>query len=185
MSLQVSEVFTTYSFTCCGASYNLGELAQARPIPTRVSGSLTTWRKTMSDSLNTTPMLLGNEEVATKSTTHNLETGITTCLHQCSQGGKGKQADRYQVATRFNFAGVSKEEERTLAAEQLLVKWRQQLGFSNLESVDGTDNQTVSVREMLDNQRKADYLKRAKSAASKMSEEEKRELLAELQASLG
>ena len=104
------------------------------------------------ESTKDVPALLGTSQKAVVSSVYNQETQVLTCQHQCSQGGKGKDAKRYQVTTRFDMTDVTEVELiEKLASEILKVKFRANIDFANLADLSDTDNQTYIVRDMLDN----------------------------------
>ena len=105
-----------------------------------------------------------------------------TTVHTVKPNGESQ--DRFNLTWTFDFSKVTKEELQKLAERTLRIKmqsnWRKAKDRMDAEI---WDNRTFSVREILDTGRKsADPVEKVTNLVEKMSPEEKRALLEQLQA---
>lgn len=96
--------------------------------------------------------------------------------------------DRYVTEWTFDFEGVTHDELLTLATRATVIDTQRVWRTAKDRMSDAWGKRTISVREMLDAERKAggaaDPATRAKNAVGKMTDAEKAELLKFLQNSM-
>ena len=107
---------------------------------------------------------------------------VVTVVHTVKPSDDSQS--RYELTWKFDFADLSEDQLCELAVKPMLIRKQADWRKAN-NRMDGKvwDNQTFSVKEILENVRQAaDPVTKAANTAKKMTAEQRKALLAELQA---
>lgn len=91
-------------------------------------------------------------------------------------------ASEYEMDWAFDFSGVTREELMVLASRDLVIKARPVFKSLPADALDEWDDRVFSVREILDTENRTTLSpdEKARRAVSKLTDEQKAALIAEL-----
>jgi hypothetical protein len=103
--------------------------------------------------------------------------GEQVIIHHVTEHKTG----RYETTWKFDYTGVSRQELMLQAARQHVIDQRPLFKKAKESELQEWDNKVFSIREYLDAERRtADPVARVKKGLDKLTEDERKQLLAEL-----